>query len=102
MGIREDIKESDQRLINKLAEFFQQHDREQPGEGWICKANAMERVSEEMNFRIPKQQVIKSGVVCCGTCGHRVKDGYTYCNHCGQEQLPINKKEVVPNDSTDK
>ena len=41
-------------------------------------------------YRIEKKPVIKSGVVCCGTCGHRVKKGYTYCNHCGQKQL---KKE---------
>ena len=42
------------------------------------------------SYRKAKAQVIKSGVTCCGTCGHRVKKGYTYCNHCGQKQL---KKE---------
>lgn len=43
-------------------------------------------IVKEMAYRFPKEQVVKSGVVCCGTCGHRVKAGYTYCNHCGQKQ----------------
>lgn len=43
-------------------------------------------------YRQAKAQIFKSGVACCGTCGHRVKKGYTFCNHCGQRQ-----KEVVQN-----
>lgn len=79
-------------LVKNIIKFFEQMDREQPDEGWGCKADSLERIDKEMEYRTPKQQVIKSGVVCCGTCGHRVKDGYTYCNHCGQEQISIYKK----------
>ena len=86
------IRESDLSLINKLMEFFERMDRDQPGEGWIFKAITMEKAVNELPYRMPKSQVIKSGVVCCGTCGHRVKDGYTYCNHCGQEQGRLEKR----------
>lgn len=53
--------------------------------------NITQEQSAEL-YRIAKPQVMKSGVMCCGTCGHRVKKGYTYCNHCGQRQL---KKEEL-------
>lgn len=81
------------RIVEDLIRFFKQMEREEPGEGWICKADSLALIEKEMDYRIPKQQVMKSGVTCCGTCGHRVKTKYTYCNHCGQAQIFIKKKE---------
>lgn len=89
-------------LLNKLIDFFEQMDREQPDKSWLCKAYSLELIDKEIEYRMPKEQVVKSGVVCCGTCGHRIKDGYTYCNHCGQKQISIYEKGGGANDSTDK
>ena len=80
-------------LVKDIIEVFNQMEKELPGEGWIYKAETLEHIEKEMGYRVPKKQVMKSGVTCCGTCGHRVKDKYTYCNHCGQAQIFINKKE---------
>lgn len=85
-------------MVKNLIKLFKQMEIEQPGEGWICKADSLAHIEKEMAYRIPKKQVMKSGVTCCGTCGHRVKDKYTYCNHCGQAQIFINKKEVMQHD----
>lgn len=77
------------RMLKTLAAWFWQWGKVTPNEGWATKAAALEEVAEELSYRDEKQQIIKSGVTCCGTCGHRVKDRYTYCNHCGQKQLLI-------------
>lgn len=45
-----------------------------------------DRMIKELAYREPKPPIIKCKVVCCGTCGHRVKRGYTYCKYCGQKQ----------------
>lgn len=79
-------------LVENLHKFFMQMDEQDPGEGWNFKAFTMEKTLTAMKYREEKPQVIKSGVVCCGTCGHRVKDGYTYCNHCGQKQGKLEKQ----------
>lgn len=84
------LNETHCHLVKKIIEVFKQMEKEQPGEGWICKAETLEHIDKEMEYRIPKKQVMKSGVTCCGTCGHRVKTKYTYCNHCGQAQIFIN------------
>ena len=81
------------RLVKNIIDFLNYMEKDEPGEGWIYKAETLEHIEKEMGYRIPKKQVMKSGVTCCGTCGHRVKNKYTYCNHCGQAQIFINKKE---------
>ena len=80
------ISEGDFSLIEQLHKHFEQMNWQDPGKGWIFDVYTMEKAYTAMKYREEKPQVIKSGVVCCGTCGHRVKDGYTYCNHCGQKQ----------------
>lgn len=74
------------KMLENLQKYFICLDARQPDKGLADKAKTLEKVIAELSYRLSKPQIIKSGVVCCGTCGHRVKDGYTYCNHCGQKQ----------------
>lgn len=80
------------KMLVNLQTFFKDLDKKQPDKGWLDKVKALEKVIAELSYRLSKPQIIKSGVVCCGTCGHRVKDGYTYCNHCGQKQGKLEKE----------